>query len=492
MNRLFACLLLAVAVVVVVVVGIAGCTVGPDYQAPNRPMPRGWVGPSTQPATQASVTVDAAADVATWWRNFNDPALDSLIDRAIAQNLDLALASSRLRQARAARTIAVAGLWPRADASASYDRAGTLNGDSHSLFRAGLDATWELDIFGGVRRSVEAANADISSAQEDIRDVLVTLTSEVALNYLDLRGFQRQIVIAEQNLATQLDTAGLVQRRREAGFIRRLDVANAEAQVAATRSQIPRLEQSERQTIYNIALLLGLEPGALVAELEQEAPIPVAPAEVPVGLPSDLLRRRPDIRRAESNLHGATARVGVATADLFPRFNLTGSVASAGSTFKSLGNASNAAWTIGPGISWPIFTAGSIRANIRVQTEAQEQSAISYEQSVLNALRDVESSLVAYAREQQRRVSLREAVDANRVRVKLAQELFAGGQTDSLNVLDAQRSLFAAEDALVQSDTTVAQNLVSLYKALGGGWEAVAPENTPATQPSSARASRTP
>jgi len=476
MNRIFACLLIAAGVLV------AGCTVGPDYHDPERPMPRAWVGPSTQPATQASVTTETPADVATWWRNFNDPVLDSLVDRAIGQNLDLALASSRLRQARASRTIAAAQLWPQADASASYDRAGTLGGGSSSLFRAGLDAAWELDIFGGVRRSVEAANADISSAQEDIRDVLVTLTSEVALNYLDLRGFQRQIVIAEQNLATQLDTAGLVERRREAGFIRRLDVANAQAQVAATRSQIPRLEQAERQTIYNIALLLGLEPGMLVAELEQSAPIPVAPAEVPVGLPSDLLRRRPDVRRAESNLHAATARVGVATADLFPRFNLTGSLVSAGGTIKSLGNADNAAWSIGPGLSWPIFTAGSIRANIRVQTEAQEQSAIFYEQSVLNALRDVESSLVAYAREQQRRVSLREAVDANRVRVKLAQQLFAGGQTDSLNVLDAQRSLFAAEDALVQSDTTVAQNLVSLYKALGGGWEAVAPEPTPTTQ----------
>jgi outer membrane protein, multidrug efflux system len=408
--------------------------------------------------------------------------LDSLVARAIGQNLDVAIASSRLRQVRAARTIASAQLWPQVDASGSYERAGTLGGGSASLFRAGLDAAWEIDIFGGVRRSVEAANADIAAAREDVRDVLVTLTSEVALNYLDLRGFQRQITIAQQNLATQLDTAGLVQRRREAGFIRRLDVANAEAQVAATRSQIPRLEQAERQTIYNIALLLGLEPGALVAELEQDAPIPVAPAEVPVGLPSDLLRRRPDIRRAESNLHGATARVGVATADLFPRFSLTGAIGTAGSTIKSLGNVNNAPWSIGPSVSWPVFTAGSIRANIAVQTESQQQAAIFYEQSVLTALRDVESSLVAYAREQQRRISLREAVDLNRVRVKLAQELYVGGETDSLNVLDAQRSLFAAEDALVQSDTTVATNLVSLYKALGGGWEAVAPEPAPTTQ----------
>ena len=482
MNRFFVRSIPGVAAAVII--AIAGCTVGPDFKRPQRPMPRQWVGPSTQPATQASVTTEAAANLATWWTNFHDPILDSLIDRAIAQNYDVALAASRLRQARAARTIASAQLWPSVGSNASYDRAGTVGGSSNSLFRAGVDATWEIDIFGGVRRSVEAANADIQTAREDVRDVLVTLTSEIALNYLDLRGFQRQIVIARQNLATQEGTAGLVQRRREAGFIRRLDVANAEAQVAATRSQIPRLEQSERQTIYNIAVLLGQEPGSLVAELDQETPIPVVPADVPVGLPSDLLRRRPDIRRAEANLHGATARVGVATADLFPRFSLTGSLGSAGSTIKSLGNADNLAWAVGPGVSWPVFTAGSIRANIAVANESQEQAAIFYEQSVLNALRDVESSLVAYAREQQRRVSLREAVDLNRLRVKLAQELYVGGETDSLNVLDAQRSLFAAEDALVQSDTTVAQNLVSLYKALGGGWEAIAPEQTrPTTQP---------
>jgi len=484
MNRIFVSPIpLLLLALVIAVVGGGGCMVGPDFETPDRPMPRGWVGPSTQPATRASVTTDAATDVATWWENFNDPVLDSLVDRAIGQNYDLAIAASRLRQARAARTIASAQLWPQVDSSASYDRAGTLGGGSSSLFRAGLDAAWELDIFGGVRRSVEAANADITSAREDVRDVLVTLTSEVALNYLDLRGFQRQIVIARQNLGTQEGTADLVRRRREAGFIRQLDLTSAEAQVAATRSQIPRLEQSERQTIYNIALLLGVEPAVLVNELEQDAPIPVVPADVPIGLPSDLLRRRPDIRRAEANLHGATARVGVATADLFPRFSLTGAIGVAGTSLKSLGNVNNAPWSIGPSVSWPVFTAGSIRANIAVQTESQEQAAMFYEQSVLTALRDVESSLVAYAREQQRRVSLREAVDLNRERVQIAQKLYVGGETDSLNVLDAQRSLFAAEDALVQSDTTVATNLVSLYKALGGGWEAVAPEQAATTRP---------
>jgi len=476
MNRLFAACLLFFCV--------AGCTVGPDYEPPDRPMPRAWVGPSTQPATRASVTTEAAAEVATWWTSFRDPVLDSLVARAIESNLDLAQASSRLRQARALRRIDAAQLYPQADVNARYRRAGDVRGSGESLYDASLDASWEIDIFGGVRRSVEAADADVVSAREDLRDVLVTLTSELALNYLDLRGFQQQILIARQNLDIQEQNARLVRVRQQAGLIpglRRLDVVSAESQVAVTRSLIPRLEQAERQTIYNIALLLGVEPGVLVAELEADAAIPPAPAEVPVGLPSDLLRRRPDIRRAEANLHAATARVGVATADLFPRFSLTGSLGTAGGTVKSLGNASSAFWSIGPSFSWPIFTAGSIRANIAVQNESQEQAAIQYEQSVLTALRDVESALVAHAREQQRRVSLREAVDSNRLRVKLAQELYAGGETDSLQVLDAQRSLFAAEEALVQSDVTVAQNLVTLYKAMGGGWETIEPETRPPT-----------
>jgi multidrug efflux system outer membrane protein len=474
MNRVLALVLISVVV--------AGCTVGPNYHAPDRRMPADWVGPSTRPATQASVTTtEARVDVATWWRNFHDPVLDSLVDRAIERNLDLARAESRLRQARAARGIASAQLYPRADVSGSYRRQGTGQGGSNDLFRAGLDASWEIDIFGGVRRNVEAADADVAFAREDLRDVLVILTSEVALNYLDLRGFQRQIEIARQNLAAQESTADLVRRRQQGGFIRSLDVASADAQVASTRSQIPLLEQNERQAIYNIALLLGLEPGALVNELEADAGIPPAPAEVPIGLPSDLLRRRPDIRRAEANLHGATARVGVATADLFPRFSLTGSAGTTSTNAGGLANWNNAFWSIGPSVSWPIFSAGSIRANIRVQNEVQEQAAIFYEQSVLGALRDVESSLVAYAREQQRRVALRDAVAANRRRVDLARTLYAGGETDSLNVLDAQRSLLVSEDALAQSDRTVATNLVSLYKALGGGWEPAAP---PTTKPS--------
>jgi NodT family efflux transporter outer membrane factor (OMF) lipoprotein len=467
----------------------SGCMVGPNYKPPKLAMPQAWAPPTTAPTTQDSVTTTASAEMTTWWGTLRDPVLNSLVDRAIESNLDLKQAESRIRQARASRGVTGAALWPTANTTGSYSRVGSGgtssvrfvgpggtisdsggSASSRDLFRAGLDASWELDLFGGVRRDIEAANADLRAAIEDRRDVLVTLTSELALDYVDLRGFQRQIVIARQNLKSQQHSADLTRRRRAGGFVSGLDVANADATVATTRAQIPLLEQNARQAIYSIALLLGREPAALVEELSAEAPIPSIPSAVPVELPSDLLRRRPDIRRAEEQIHASTARVGVATADLFPRFSLTGSMGTQGNQLQSLANWNNGSWSIGPGVSWPIFSAGSIRANIRVQNALQEQAAIRYEQAVLTALRDVESALVAFAQEQEHRKALTEAVTANRTAVDLSQRLYTQGQTDFLNVLSAQRSLYASEDALVQSDRTVATNLVALYKALGGGW----------------------
>jgi NodT family efflux transporter outer membrane factor (OMF) lipoprotein len=356
------------------------------------------------------------------------------------------------------------------DGSRGISSGGT---GGHDLYAAGLDATWELDIFGGVRRDIEAAEADIQFAIEDRNDVLVTLTSEVALSYLDLRGFQRQLTIAKENLAAQQYTADLTRRRKAGGFVSGLDVANAEAQVAVTLSQMPSLEASKRQAIYSLSVLLGRDPSALVEELDSEQPIPTVPPEVPVGLPSDLLRRRPDIRRAEAQLHAATARIGVATADLFPRFTLSGALSVQGNKVKSLANWNNAFWSFGPSASWPIFSAGRIRSNIAVQESLTDQAMLTYQRTVLTALQDVENALVAYAQEQQHREALRSAVAANRRAVDLSRLLYSQGQIDFLNVLNAQRSLYASEDALVQSERTIATDLVALYKGLGGGWEAV-------------------
>jgi len=340
---------------------------------------------------------------------------------------------------------------------------------------AGFDAAWELDLFGGLRRGVEAAAADLAASVEGQRATLVSLAAEVALDYLTLRGYQQQIAIARENLVAQERSADYARRRFQGGFSSKLDVANAEAAVALTRSQIPPLEAAVRQTIYALSVLLAREPAALLPELSTAAPQPLTPPEVPVGLPASLLRRRPDVRQAEAQLHAATARIGVATADLFPKISLTGTLGTSGGTPGALVKWDNRFYSVGPTVSWSLFAAGRIRANIRVQTELERQALLAYEAAVLAALNDVESALVAYVKEQQHRQALAEAVAHNQAAVQLATQLYTAGQTDFLNVLTAQRSLYAAQDALVQSVRSVATDLVAIYKALGGGWEQPAP-----------------
>ena len=459
----------------------AGCTVGPNFKPPEADFPPAWTGVSAPAPEVTSAAVSEPVTLVEWWRSYEDDTLTSLIDRAVRSNLDLREAEARIRQARAARGVGAADLWPTVDSSASYTRSRGSGGNdgfaggggsTQDLFQLGLDASWELDFFGGTRRNVEALDADTKAAVEDRRDVLVTLTADVGLNYINLRGLQQQIAIARRNLEAQRRTAQITRRRFEAGFVSALDVANAEAQAATTASQIPVLESSAREAIYILSVLLGEQPAALVEELQGTEPIPPVPPTVPVGLPSDLLRRRPDIRRAEAQVHAATARIGVATADLFPRFSLTGSFGFSSSDLTSLVNWSSRTWSVGPSVQWPIFDAGRIRWNIEVQNALQEQVLIAYQRTILTALRDVETALVAYAKEQEHRLLLEEAVANNRKAVKLSMDLYTAGQTDFLNVLTAQGSLFSSEDALVQSTRTLSTDLVALYRALGGGWEA--------------------
>ena len=279
------------------------------------------------------------------------------------------------------------------------------------LFQAGLDASWEMDVFGGTRRNLEAAGADLQAAVEDRRDVLVIMMGDVGTNYINLRGLQQQIEIARENLKAQKHNADIIQKRHDAGFVGGLDVANAKAQVATTEATIPLFESSARAAIYSLGVLLGREPAALEQDLAKAAPIPPTPPAIPVGLPSELLRRRPDIRRAEAQIHGATARIGVATADLFPRFFLAGSFGVTTSDVNKLGSlANNNFWSFGPSVTWPIFAGGRIYWNIKIQDAVQEQALLTYEKAVLTAFKDVETALVAYAKQQQTRKSLSEAV----------------------------------------------------------------------------------
>lgn len=471
-----------------------GCTVGPDYHAPVAPVPATWQGLANAASASGSVPTAGPVELVEWWKAFRDPTLSSLVNRAIAANLDLRQAQARVRQARASLGVAGAALWPTVDASGRYSRSysggvssggdgvsgagvGSAGGDSRggpearNLFQIGLDSSWELDLFGGVRRNIEAGEADLQAAVEDRRDVLVSLIAEVGNNYLNLRGLQQQLAIARQNVEAQRHTAEITRKRYEAGFVNGLDVANANAQVATTAAQIPPLESSAQATIYSLSVLLGAEPATLIRELTAAAAIPPTPPSVPVGLPSDLLRRRADIRRAEAQLHAATARIGVATADLFPRFSLSGSLGLGGDTLSALTDGRNRFWSIGPTVSWPVFDAGRIRWNIELQNALREQDLAAYQKTVLTALKEVETALTAYVREQEHGRLLAEAVANDRKAVDLAMQLYIGGKTDFLNVLNAQRALYVTEDALAQSARSLAANLIALYKALGGGWE---------------------
>jgi outer membrane protein, multidrug efflux system len=461
---------------------LAGCKVGPNFHPPVTSAPPDWQDGQREAATQPAVTTQEP-QLALWWQTLGDPVLADLVDQALSANLDLAQAEARLRQARAQRGVVVGGLFPSVSDTASYDRVKVPARPSQNLFQNNLDAAWELDIFGGIRRNVESADASVLAATETLRDVQVSVAAEVAIDYIQLRGFQEQIAIARENLAAQQHTADIVGQRREAGFVSALDVANAEAQVATTSSTIPPLETSARQTIYALSILLARQPGELVEELSAPGPIPVTPPEVPVGLPSELLRRRPDIRAAEANLHAATAQIGVATAQLFPSFSLNGSMSWQSGKLADWFNESSRAWSVGPQANWSIFQGGSIVSNIHVQEALRDQAFISYRQTVLTAFQDVENALVALTQEQLHNQALVAAVAYNRQAVDLSMKLYTEGNTDFLNVLNAQRSLFVVEDALVLSHRNLATDLVSLYKALGGGWE-----NLPLTGPPPASA----
>ena len=464
---------------------LAGCTVGPNYHRPQTSVPQTWAEKSSDLTTKST-------DLARWWTLFNDEQLDRLVDRAQRFNKDLQLAEARIRQARAQRQVTASSTFPTLDATGSYSRikrssglsslglgstggaGGFLPGGSTGaldLLQTGLDASWEIDVFGGVRRGVEAANADIAASQENLNDVLVTLLGEVATNYFELRGNQRRIEIARQNIQTQRQTVELAQGRFDAGLGSRLEVVQAEALLATTESQIPALDSAVKQSIHQLGVLLGSEPEALVQELSQSKPLAPVPPEVPIGLPSDLLRRRPDIRRTERQLAAATARIGVAVADLFPRLSLTGSAGYQGLKGSELVRPGNQFWTYGPGLTLPIFHGGQIRGNIRVQNALQEQAMITYESTVLTALQDVENAIAAYADAKGARDALTRAVDANREATHISQDLYQKGLTDFLNVLQSEGALYQAEDRLTQNEQQTLTALVAMFKALGGGWE---------------------
>jgi NodT family efflux transporter outer membrane factor (OMF) lipoprotein len=452
---------------------LTGCaTVGPDY-IPVRPdAPEKWH------AEMDNGLVEAEPDpetLAHWWTLFNDPELNRLMQRAVSGNLDLQTAQSRIREVRALRSISRAGLFPVVDATAaaSKQRSATTGNSTEEIeyYTAGFDAGWEIDIFGGVRRSIEASQADLETLQENLRHVLISLMAEVALNYVEVRTFQARLDVILINIKTLKETYDLNRSRYQAGIIDELSLQESLRSLESSRSFIPAIETGLSAAKNRLAVLLGKSPGELAHELDEKKQIPTIPITVAVGIPAETLRHRPDIRRAERSLAAQTARIGVATADLYPKFRLFGSIGLESIDSGDFFDWSNRFWSIGPGVSWRIFDAGAIRRNIEVRTARQEQALIAYQATVLDALEEVENALVAYAKEQHRRDALDRAVIAAKRAELLAMDRYKAGLVGFFNVLDTQRSLLALQDELNQSNGAVIANLVRLYKALGGGWE---------------------
>ena len=467
---------------------LGGCTVGPDYVAPKTAMPAAYTEHASAMAASAaapasSATPSAAHDM--WWRDFGDPILDRLDDEALQSAPDLAMAEARVREARALRGVAGAAQYPELDAGAGYDRTrGSANvpigvppgglgpGINGNLWQAGFDASWEIDVFGGTRRSIEAANASYQAAADERGDVVLTLLAEIARNYIELRGAQRRLGVAQDNLAIQQDALTLTRALFDAGLASRLDVLRAQAQVSDTQAVIPQLVTDAHAATYRIGALVGRPPEDLIAELDTPRPIPSPIADLPVGLPSDLLKRRPDIRAAERRLAAANARIGVAQADLYPHFSLTGVAGLESLDASSFLTAPSRYFSIGPSISWLIFDAGKVRFTISAEQARTDRAAAAYQQAVLDALRDVETALVSYGQSRVRREHLAAEAEADRDAVSVATRLYRQGLEDFLSVLDAERSLYETDDKLAQTDRDTALALVTLYKSLGGGWQA--------------------
>lgn len=467
---------LAAAVAVLMIALLTGCAaVGPNYAPPQTTVPPAWNSP-----LQGGLAVSAdPANLAAWWTTLNDPELSRLIDRAALGNLDLKRAAARIREARARRGLSQAGRYPTVDASGSATRS---RGSADlgpvattDLFAAGLDASWEVDLFGGVRRSVEAAEADLQAAGEELHDTLVSLLAEVGLNYVDLRTTQARLAVTESSLKSLEESLRLTEWRAQAGLGDQLAVAQARYNLESARSQIPALMTAIAAAENRLAILLGEAPGAVQAELSKPGSIPALPLAVAIGVPADLLRRRPDVRRAERQLAAQTARIGVATAELYPKLRLSGAIGLQALTLRGLFNADSATSSGTSLLGWRVFDAGAIRQNIEIQSALQEQALIAYQSAVIGAQEEAENAIVAYAREQQRRESLGEAVRSAEAAAELAGMKYRAGLVDFTVVLDAERSLLGFRDQLAQSGGAVVTNLVRLYKALGGGWTALGP-----------------
>ncbi|MFK4447392.1 NodT family efflux transporter outer membrane factor (OMF) lipoprotein [Caballeronia udeis] len=489
---------------------LSACTMGPDFQRPALQTPAQW--------PEAPATTDVIRSVAVpepvdplWWNSFGDPLLTELVTRAMDSNLDLKIAAARLAESRAQFGQAKADEAPTLNGNASYTRElqsadgviGLLGGSGSpsatdtnglggrqggiptqsatsralppfNLYQYGFDASWELDLWGRVRRTAENASASVDAQNEARHDAIVSTAAEVARDYLNLRGTQEKLRITRENLAFAERTVQLTNERARHGLATDLDVANAQSQAESNAADIPQEEQQEAKLINAIGVLLGEYPQTLAAELKEGPTVPVVPPRVPIGLSSELARRRPDIREAEAQLHAATANIGAAKADFFPKITLSGSVAIQATQFTNLGSWGARSYSAGPSLSIPIFEGGRLRATLALREAQQQEAAITYRKTVLSAFQEVDDALTGFAAEQRRRDRLEASVQASKRALDIANKRYIRGLSNYLDVLTAQKTLLTNEQQWVDSTSTVSTNLVALYKALGGGWDAEA------------------
>ena len=494
---------------------LSGCMVGPDFHRPTVASP-----PTFAPVDRATAPSrpEASPIAADWWTLFNDPKLSLLESRLAGANLDVKAATARLFQSRAQRRIAGARAYPSVGAAGSYNReraspngilslmgtgpAGSqqqsANGTApfgvsslpgsdgsppYDLWQVGIDASWELDLWGRARRGVEAANAALQETLEDRRAILLSAQAELARDYVELRTTQALLAITRHNLDDARDSVKLTRLRLEQGVTTSLDVADAEAQLATIEARLPTLNARQDALINALSLLLAEQPGALAGELGDNGDLPALPERVPVGLPSELARRRPDIRRAEAALHRATAEIGVAKADFYPSISLTGSFGTQSLALSNFGSWASHQFIVGPSISLPFFQGGRLKGALELRKAEQQEAAIRFQQTVLKAWHEIDDALTAYDAEQRRSDRLGEAVRQNRLALSVAQRRYREGAVDFLNILSVQRALLSAENDLAESHGQSAANLVVLLKALGGGWERTFPDAPVRSQP---------
>ena len=482
---------------------LAGCTVGPNFESPEWLSPASWFAKKAEliqrpPSLPVAEPIDP-----DWWNLFRDPELTALERRVAGENLDVQVATVRLAESRAQLGIVGAAQFPNLNANGSYTRqkasdvgvfasapnalgangasgntAGGLTGSTHGAFdvyQVGFDASWEVDLWGRVRRSVESASASVEASAEFRRDTLISNLAELARDYIQLRGNQLLLQIAKDNVKTAQQSLQLTQQRATGGVTTDLDVANAAAQLRTTAAEIPRIEQQISEFINAISLLLGQPPNTLQAELIRAKPVPPIPPRIPVGLPSELARRRPDIRQAEAALHAATADIGMATANFYPSVKLSGSIGLQSLQPWQMFNLNAREFAAGPGVTIPIFEGGQLRATLYLRKAQQQEAAITYQKTVLGAWHEVDNALTAYQTEQARRDQLAQAVTQNMRALSLAQSRYQEGVADFLQVLTAQQNLLSSQQQLALATTNVSANLVAVYKALGGGWETQMP-----------------